>query len=227
MIWPWIDERGHRLVADHELGVYGKGAGDSDALSLSAAELVREPARHVRVQADDLQEPRDLVPVLSAALDQVVHPEGLTDAVPGGLAGVERRVRVLEDDLCAATQSAQLFPVHLVNVAPAKVYVAGLGPFEPQNGASEGCLAAPALSDQPERLPPPDIQGDVVDRLDQPDGPGNDPSRLDGKVDPQVTDFNQAVVVRVRSLGWRVLCWGSGHEADTSPSSAATQQAVR
>ncbi len=45
-------EGGDRLVADHQTGLQGQGAGDADALALPAGELVRIALGHIGQQAD-------------------------------------------------------------------------------------------------------------------------------------------------------------------------------
>ena len=47
-------ERRHRLVADHDLGTQGDGAGDADALSLAAGELVGVAVVVLGVEPDAL-----------------------------------------------------------------------------------------------------------------------------------------------------------------------------
>jgi hypothetical protein len=49
-------ERGDRLVADDEVGLYGKRARDADSLALAAAELVRVARGVIRRQADGLEQ---------------------------------------------------------------------------------------------------------------------------------------------------------------------------
>src|SRR5215471_9117967 len=49
-------ERGHWLVADHQLGLERQGSCDTYALALATGELVRIAVDHVRVQADSPQE---------------------------------------------------------------------------------------------------------------------------------------------------------------------------
>ena len=53
-------ERGHRLVGDDQLRLQRKGAGDTDALALTAGELVRVAVVVLGLQAD--------------AVEQILHP---------------------------------------------------------------------------------------------------------------------------------------------------------
>ena len=89
---------GDGLVGDDQLGLEGQRAGDADALALAAGELVRVAVVVLGVKADDLQQ----------LLDPLLHATGRADPVDlhrhgddpaDGVPGVQRGVRVLEDDL--------------------------------------------------------------------------------------------------------------------------------
>ncbi|GAA3220022.1 hypothetical protein GCM10020256_25600 [Streptomyces thermocoprophilus] len=54
-------QRGDRLVGDDQLRLQREGAGDADALTLTAGELVREPVVVLGVEADQLQQLADLL----------------------------------------------------------------------------------------------------------------------------------------------------------------------
>ena len=109
-------ERGHRLVEDDQLRVERERARDADALALAARELVREPVRVLRRQADGAQQ---LVDALLALwpLIAAVDAQRLADDVAHGHARVERRVRILEDDLHLAAHVAHLPAVKRRDVA--------------------------------------------------------------------------------------------------------------
>ena len=98
-------ERAGRLVADDQPGPQHQRPGDGDALALAAGELARVAVGGVRVQADAVQgclhlgaRGRRARPAMG---DQRFH-EGLPDRTHG----VQRSVRVLEDDLDLAGQLA-------------------------------------------------------------------------------------------------------------------------
>ena len=59
-------ERGHRLVADDELGAHRQRARDADALALAAGELVRVAPHVVGAQADGLEQLDDAILELAA-----------------------------------------------------------------------------------------------------------------------------------------------------------------
>ena len=70
-------ERGHRLVADDQLGAHRERARDADALPLAARELMGVAPHVVRVEADRLQEVGDLLLALTPGLGELVDDERL------------------------------------------------------------------------------------------------------------------------------------------------------
>ena len=99
-------ERRDRLVADDQLRVERERARDPDPLPLAARELVRVAVREARVEADDVEQLADPRRAVAARADPV-HDERLADDVADGHARVERRVRILEDDLHLAAHPPQ------------------------------------------------------------------------------------------------------------------------
>lgn len=71
---------GDRFVADDQLRLGGQGAGDPDALALSAAELVRVALEVRRVQSDALQERAHPVPDASSSLSPAARSGSATDS---------------------------------------------------------------------------------------------------------------------------------------------------
>src|SRR5581483_3028194 len=78
---------------------------------------------------------------------------------------VQRRVRVLEDDLHAPPQPAELALGQADDLAPLEAHAAGGGGNEAEERTAERRLAASRLADQPEHLPLAQVEGDVVHRL--------------------------------------------------------------
>ncbi len=99
-------ERRHRFVADDELRLDGERARDRDALPLAAGELVRVALRVRRRQADDAQQLGHALALAPGV--QAVQRERLGEHVADRHARVQRRVRVLEDDLHRAALRAQV-----------------------------------------------------------------------------------------------------------------------
>ena len=103
-------ERRDRLVADEHLGVEGDAAGDADALPLAAGELVGVAVDVLGVEPDEVEQLLDPLAAPALGHDVVVDLERLTDDVADRHPGVERGVRVLEDDLDVAAHPAHLAP---------------------------------------------------------------------------------------------------------------------
>ena len=185
-------ERGHRLVADDQLGVDREGARDADALALAAGELVREAVVVLRVQPDDLEQ------LLDALLDlrlgaHLVHLERLGDDEADALARVQRRVRVLEDHHHLAPVRTHLGAGQARDVAAVEDDPAGRRIEEAHDAARHRRLAAAGLADDAERLALADREGDAVDGLHRGDLLLEDDSARDGEVLLQVLDDEELV----------------------------------
>src|SRR5215208_5185253 len=155
-------QRGDGLVADDELGVNADGAGDANALTLAAGELVRVAVDEVGVEADLLEElARALAPVVEAEVAQ-----RLLDDAAHGHARVQRRVRVLEDHLDVAPQGPELAVAERGDVAAVEDELAVRRLVEPDDRLGERGLAAAGLAHQAEAFAGEDIEGDVVHRLE-------------------------------------------------------------
>ncbi len=89
-------ERRDGLVGDDQLRVDGERAGDADPLALAARELVREPVVVLGVEPDHLEQVLD-ARFRSASVPSPWISSGSADDEPDPLAGIQRRVRVLED----------------------------------------------------------------------------------------------------------------------------------
>ena len=100
-------QRGHRLVAHHEVRLQHQRAGDADALALAAGELVRIAAQVRGAEADPFQR-RDNAGarVRRAAAARAAAAAGRRSA-PTLRRGFERGVGVLENDLHARAQRRQ------------------------------------------------------------------------------------------------------------------------
>ena len=98
---------------------------------------------------------------------QPVDAQPLADAVPDRRARVERRVRVLEDDLHPAAEGPQRRRRRAcVMSSPSKRMVPAVGLDEAQDEAADRGLAAARLAHQAQRLAAPD---DEVHAVDGPD----------------------------------------------------------
>jgi len=100
-------ERADGFVEDKEFGTEGDGAGDVDALTLAAGELVGIAVEGGGFQADlgeELAEAR----FEAACRLLVVDGEGLGEDLAHGHSRVERGVRILKDDGQTSAEAAHL-----------------------------------------------------------------------------------------------------------------------
>ena len=98
-------ERRDRLVEHDHLRVERERAREADALPLAAGELVREAVRVLGAEADGAQQLVDAAAALPS-LVQAVDAQRLGDDLAHRHARVQRRVRILEDDLQLAAHVA-------------------------------------------------------------------------------------------------------------------------
>ena len=159
-------QRRDRLVTDDELGVHSQGAGDADALALTAGELVRVAVGVLTVQADALEQGDDLVMALLSVGAQVVDIDALADDVADGHAGGQ--VGVLEHDLHTAAVgqhiNGDLFLFVKQDLAVVDDGAVGRL-IQAQQGAARRGLAAAGLTDQAQRLALADGKAHIVHGL--------------------------------------------------------------
>ena len=188
-------ERGHRLVADDELGLQHQGARDADALSLAARELVREAPGVVTAESHDLQVVAD--PLLAdrgvapAVLLVRLGDEPLADDVADRHPRVERADRVLEHDLHPAAEPLELVALLVEDVlAPQRDRARG-GRQQLQQRLAQRRLAAARLAHEAQDLAGTDVEGDAIDGAHVAHVPAHDAAE-DGVVLDQVLDRRRA-----------------------------------
>ncbi len=198
MTCAWMEtfERADRFVADDEVGVERDRARDADALALAAGELVRVAVHVARLEADAFEEPAHAVALLPAARD-AVDRQRLADDGAGGHPRVQRRIRVLENDLHVPPLEPQFFRREAQDVAPAEHDPAAGRLDQAEDRAPGGGLAAAALADQAERLLAPERERDAVHRLHLRDHLAQQ-ALADGEMLLQVGDRQQRFVPRFR-----------------------------
>ena len=156
-------QRGNRLVADDELGLHGQGAGDADALALSAGEFVRIAGGVLAVQPDEGEQLEDAVVALLFAGIHMMHVQRLAHDVGNRHARVQRGVGILKDHRGLRAELPNV--VFGLDELAVIVDFAGGGLVEMQNRAADRGLAAAGLADQAERLAPVYGEGHVVNGL--------------------------------------------------------------
>ena len=185
-------ERAHRLVEHEQVRLEDEGARDPDPLPLAAAELVRIAAGVVRGKAHQLHDARHpIVPLL--CVGQAVDAQPLADAGADRRPRVERRVRVLEDDLHPAAERLELRSRQRRDVGAVEQDPAAGRLDQPQERAPDGRLATARLADEAERLAATDREADVVDRLHVADLAAQDAAHQREEL-AQVLDLDERVV---------------------------------
>src|SRR5205085_8596025 len=125
----------------------------ADALALAARELVRVALHRLGPQAHLAEERRDPVPALAAALGDAVVLQGLGHDLADAEPRVERRVRILEDDLQLAPNGPHLGARQAFDRPVLEPDRAGSRLDQLQNRLAGRRLAAARLADEAERLP--------------------------------------------------------------------------
>ncbi len=158
-------QRGDRFVRDDQTGPGRQRAGDPDALRLAPGELVRMPVEVFRPQAHQFEQFGGPVP---GRPDRgPLHQQRFGDDPGDGLPGVQRGVRVLEDDLEATPGGPQLARGQTRDVAPLELDGPRRGFEQSHQHPAGGGLAAAGLADQPEGLARRQLQIDAVHRADR------------------------------------------------------------
>ena len=143
-------EGGGGFVEHQQVGFQRQGAGDADALLLTAGKFVREAVQERRGQADLGEQRGDPVAQRLAGGD-AVDAQGFGDGVLGRQARVERGGGVLVDELHAPAQWAHRCFVERGDVAAVEDDAAVGERDEAQQQAREGGFAAAAFADDAER----------------------------------------------------------------------------
>jgi hypothetical protein len=130
-----------------------------------------------------------LLPLLAVG-GQLVDHQGLPDDRAHRHPGIQRRVRVLEDDLHFLAQGPERALVERGDVLVLEPDLARRRLDEPENGPPGGRLAAARLADQPQRLAGQDLERHVVHGVD-PGHLAREETATDGEVLFEVLDPEQ------------------------------------
>src|SRR5215468_9593230 len=129
---------------------------------------------------------------IAAAVDghDIMQGQWLADELLDGHTRIERRIRVLKNDLRLAPMGSQLFFIEFENAAALEPNVAGHRLDQPQDQTADGGLAAARFSDKCERGAGLHAKVDAVDRLHGRDRP-SERRAADNKMPCQGFDFEQ------------------------------------
>ena len=221
---------GHRLVGHHEPGLGDEGAGDADALALTAGKLVGIALQLLLRQADGAGDPRHLLVQLGLCQAEM-GPERLLQQLPHGHAGIQGGVGVLKDELHVPALLPHSLPVQRTQVLTIEKDLPGGGLDEPQNGPARGRFAAAGFAHQAEGLLLPDLEGDVLHRVDIAHCFPHD-AALDGKVGPQILDVQDYVVFAHTAASSRPPAWSQQRhrcpgETSVSPGTRSRQRGMQ
>ena len=166
---------------------------------------MRVAVRVARVEADDVEQLADPDAAVAARADPV-HDQRLADDVADRHPRVERRVRVLEDDLHLAPHLAERFRPSSVSSMPSNFTEPEVGFEKLQDAVASRRLARAGLADEAERLAGLDLEADTVDRLHLADLALDQKPFLDREVLVEVLDLEDDAVGAHAGVtsGWRV-----------------------
>ena len=167
-ICAWIETSSAETGSSQtsSFGPSAKRARDPDALPLAAGELVGIAVRVARVEADDVEQLANAGGAC-ATRTGAVHDQRLRDDVADGHPRVERRVRILEDDLHVAAQFPDLASRQFRQLLAHEPHRAARR-LDQLEDAVAGCrLPGAGLADEAERLALGDLEADAVDGLDR------------------------------------------------------------
>ena len=180
-----------RLVADNQLGLQRKCAGNADTLTLTAGELMRIAVNVLGVQSDDVQQLADTLNALLLGA-HAVNGHGLGDNLADGHTRVERSIRILEDKLHLATHVLDLMLAHLGNIFTLEEHLTGGRLGQAHDGAARRGLTATRLTDQTKGLARINLERNVIHCRDDTLGEAlGEHAGLSGELLREVLDLQQ------------------------------------
>src|SRR5215211_293436 len=206
------------LVADDQARVESDGPCHPDPLPLSARKLVGVAIVVLGVQADHLEKLLHPPLALAGATAHVVDPERLGDDVAYGHAGVQARIRVLEDDLHVPPHAEHPLAVVTQYVLAVEDHLALRRFQKAQHEAVKRTLSAPRLPHEPERLPAAHREVDAIHSLHVPDRTLQH-AGLYGEVHLQIPGLQQ--ILAGMTVGLRATARSLDHVS--TPSSSSTR----
>ena len=143
--------------------MHGQRAGNTDALTLPAAELMREPFKVFVLQPHFVEQRFRTFSLFFAAVAVDLHRFG--HQLSHRHTGVERGVRILKNCLHPLTQRLELSFAGVGDCLSGKVDLARGNIEKAQYGAPEGGFSAAGLPHQAKRLAGLDIKAHAINRL--------------------------------------------------------------
>lgn len=187
-------ERADRLIGHDKSRIERQGAGDTDPLPLTAAELVGVPLAGRRVQTDQVQQFRCLLGPLVSGAD-AMNREGLADDRVDLHPGVQGALRILKDDLHFSAELSHHVAGQCQDILSFEADLALGGLDESQYASAGGGLARAGLSDESQGFPRADAEANAVNRPHLTDDFFQQPAP-DWKMLDEVTYFEKHFVCR-------------------------------
>src|SRR5699024_698802 len=131
----YVERRG-RLVGDEQLRPQGQSAGDADALTLTAGELMGVPVAHRRRQLDRFEQLFDLLAQFRS-LHPLMEVERFADRLADRQTRVERGAGVLEDDPDLLAQRTQLLVAQTLDARAVDDHIAFDGGQQTERGPTD------------------------------------------------------------------------------------------
>ena len=161
-------QRRHRLVADDELGIDRKRAGDAYTLAAASVQLMGIDVDISFGKADGLHKLKRAPVDIGLGGEQLMLDYRLAYELADGLAGGKRGEGILEHHLHLLTQAAH-FPAGIgSDILAVKDYPAGGRLYKLENAAARRRFAAAGLTDDAEGLALLDRKADAIDRVKLP-----------------------------------------------------------
>jgi hypothetical protein len=139
-------ESGDGFIGNDERGAKNQGAGDANALALSAGEFVRIAVHGIVRQANAAEELCNPGEAIVTRELWLVNRQRFGDDFADAHSRVQRSERILEDHLHLATLRAQGFSGEVQEVVAFEKNCAVIGLDEAEKHASEGSFAAAAFA---------------------------------------------------------------------------------
>lgn len=151
-----VESRGD-LVGDEYRRIDGERTGDGHALALAARELPRHPVGAAGVETDQFQQSADAL-FAAAAVQPDEGPGRFGERLTDRHAGVECRVRVLENQLDLLAQPASTDRPAASVLPSADRDPPGARAVQPDDRTCQSGLSRTGLADQADRRAPGNLQ---------------------------------------------------------------------
>ena len=160
-------EHRDRLVCDDQLWLQDHRPGDYRPLLLASTEVRRIlPVHLFRWRKADLGHDLQRSPLRLFLICRFVDDERVRDALTNRHPWVQRRVRILEDDLHSLPERPEFPFLQVRDVRPLEADCARGGLNESKDRPTDGRFPASAFSDEPENLAAAQRERNAVDRVD-------------------------------------------------------------